>query len=147
MSDERRPVSYSELASSPRFVEKFEPDADGCLIWTSAVNHGGYALYTFAGRQWRVNRLVFLTAHSFLPEVVMHRCDKPLCVRLSCLMPGTHTENNRDRARKGRGRKSKADAVQVREDYATGLLTQAMIGELYGLKGPRIGTMIREATS
>ena len=94
-----------------RFNDSWEEDADGCHIWTRSVFNSGYAQFHPHKPRTPViaHRWLFKRVHGFLPEVVMHHCDKPLCVRLSCLMPGTHAENAQDRQRKGRGRKSRVD--------------------------------------
>lgn len=88
-----------------RFNEKWELDADGCHIWTAAkigqkdMLYGGFKV---AGKLWRAHRWIFLQAHGYLPPMVCHACDKPLCVRERCLFPGTALDNHLDAMAKGR---------------------------------------------
>jgi hypothetical protein len=135
-----------------RFNEKWTVDAEGCHIWTRAADKDGYGHFQFEGRPWGAHRWLFMVVHGFVPEYVMHHCDKPACVRLSCLMPGTALDNARDRDRKGRASDrrgglcptSKLTIVQVREiraELQVGVLTQRMLAEVYGVSQPQISAI------
>lgn len=52
----------------------------------------------------RAHRVAYELAHGPIPEglVVRHRCDQPGCINPTHLEVGTITDNNRDRARRGR---------------------------------------------
>lgn len=137
-----------------RFDVKWEEDQDGCRIWTGSVDQDGYGHFQFQGRPWRASRWLFLLIHGFLPSIVMHHCDKPACVRISCLMPGTTAENNADRQRKGRSddrhgercptAKLTTDQVrEIREEACRGVITQRMLAEVYGVRQPQISGVIK----
>lgn len=132
-----------------RFDEKWKEDPTGCRIWDGSQDQDGYGHFQFKGRPWMAHRWLFQLVHGFLPPVVMHHCDKPACVRISCLMPGTVAENNADRQRKGRSddrrgercptSKLTADQVrEIREEISKGMITQRMIAEVYGVAQSQI---------
>ena len=81
------------------------PEA-GCWIWMGGIGGNGY------GKGWspswrpaiEAHRLAFLAYVGAIPngKHVCHKCDTPLCVNPDHLFLGTHLENMRDMARKGR---------------------------------------------
>lgn len=89
-----------------RFWAKTERAAGGCLLWTGADDgRGGYGKFKVGGKSVRAIRWIFefyspgeLRRH----HKVMHTCDNPRCVEPSHLRKGTHRQNMRDMARKGR---------------------------------------------
>jgi hypothetical protein len=136
-----------------RFNAKWMEDVDGCHIWTKGADQDGYGHFQFEGRPLKAHRWLFGVMHGFLPEQVMHHCDKPSCVRLSCLMPGTALENARDRDRKGRASDrrgarcpmAKLTVVQVEEIRAEaqcGVLTQRMLADVYGVAQSQVSAAI-----
>lgn len=77
------------------------PQPTPCRLWQGYADRHGY------GRRHdgeRVHRWVWRLAHGAIsPGVgVLHRCDNPPCYRLDHLFVGTHTDNMRDMAAKGR---------------------------------------------
>lgn len=77
-----------------------------CWEWQGGLSTGGYGRFRVAGAPTTAaHRLSYLAFRGVvLPEarVLLHRCDYPKCVNHEHLLPGTYTENNRDRDRKGR---------------------------------------------
>lgn len=111
------------LADQKRFWAKVEIDwKSGCMLWCGATDgRGGYGKFKIGGRAVRAIRWVYalyspgrLRKH----HKVMHACDNPRCVRPDHLTIGTHRQNMRDMAKKGRvggrgGRFITADDVDL----------------------------------
>ena len=70
--------------------EKME---DRCWSWTGTVDQDGYGRFYCAGKTWRAHRLSFLLATGKEPEIVLHKCNNPNCVRPSHLQAGDTKEN------------------------------------------------------
>lgn len=75
-----------------------------CMLWLGGVNKDGYGACNTRGifKSQLIHREVFRLANGFYPEVVMHTCDNPLCVKPEHLRDGTPEENMRDMDSKGR---------------------------------------------
>lgn len=144
------------MSDLERFMCKTERDpVTGCLIWTKSTDSSGYGTFRAEGRTWGSHRWIFREMHDYLPEVVMHRCDTPACVDWEkCLKPGTHAENQADAVRKGRvrhpvgnehGRRKVTDrqCEEIRTEYAKGVLTYKMLGDVYGVSAVQVGNIIR----
>lgn len=71
----------------------------------------------------RLHRVVFKREYGFLPSVVMHTCDNPRCINPAHLVPGTHAENNKDRAKKGRSAKVRYDLRRLSFEQAEQIRT------------------------
>lgn len=98
---------------------------DSCWEWTG-LRSEGYGSISYAGRMRRAHRVSWELHNGPIPQglLVLHRCDNPPCVRPDHLFLGTVTDNNRDRAVKGRS----ADVRGWRSPKAK--LTQAHVDEI-----------------
>jgi hypothetical protein len=145
--------SSATSAHIDRFNSKWQTDADGCHIWTGSKDADGYGHFQFRKRPWGAHRWIFLHVHGWLPPVVMHKCDKPSCVRIECLQAGTIAENNADRDRKGRNADRRGvkcptakltnDLVEeIRAAYATGRHTQRSLARAYGVSQSSISEVV-----
>lgn len=96
-------VKYSpkQLANFWKKVSKTE----GCWNWTGCkVVHGGYGQISRNNKMMLAHRASYEIHFGKIPDGmdVLHTCDNPACVNPSHLWYGTHTDNMRDKVRKGR---------------------------------------------
>ena len=87
-----------------RIESKIEKDANGCWLWTGGTYKGYGYMSTPPGMSRLVHRTYWEILNGPIPHkmCVCHTCDTPSCVRPDHLFLGTHTDNMRDRAAKGR---------------------------------------------
>jgi hypothetical protein len=115
MSEERK-AKISAARTVP-LADRFWSHCDQtgeCWLWLGSVKNSGYGMaYTGmkAGRAiYRTaHRVAYELAHGVIPHgmQVMHTCDVKLCVNPDHLSLGTHADNMRDMASKGRQWKQK----------------------------------------
>jgi hypothetical protein len=89
------------------FNQKWIPEPySGCWIWTGSYAGDGRNEYGVTPARERAHRVSWLIHRGPIPKglCVCHKCDTPLCVNPDHLFLGTHGDNARDRARKGRNR-------------------------------------------
>ena len=85
------------------------PEGD-CWIWTASKMPAGYGRFcaSKAERWWELaHRFSWFLVHGPIPKGVFicHRCDNPSCVNPAHLFAGSHGDNMRDMATKGRAAK------------------------------------------
>lgn len=73
---------------------------EGCWPWTGTTDEDGYGRFNVGGRPIRAHRYVFGVAAE--RGHVLHKCDNPPCCNRDHLSLGTHLDNMRDKAAKGR---------------------------------------------
>jgi hypothetical protein len=85
-------------------------DENGCWIWKKGLSSNGYAIITLPGsKRAHASRVSYETFVGPMPDEMeaCHTCDMPACICPWHLFPGTHQENMRDSALKGRARQPK----------------------------------------
>ncbi len=125
----------------------------GCWEWQEGLSNG-YPNATIDGKGWRVARLMFAIFYGPLKngECALHKCDNPACIRPDHLFAGTYSENNLDAVKKGRWVQGHPRwprivlnavlARTIREEYATGTITQRGLSEKYGINPKTLCSLI-----
>jgi hypothetical protein len=92
-----------------------------CIEWKHIVHPDGYARVREYRRGPRrmAHRVIWEEVFGPIPDgmLVLHRCDNPPCINPAHLFLGTHTDNMRDRAAKGRDPNSRKTACPKGHPY------------------------------
>lgn len=120
-----------------RRVQKREPQ--DCWHWTGVTNNTGYGQIGRGGRNGGMalaHRVAYAIANGGVPAdlCVLHTCDNPICVNPAHLRLGTHDENMKDMAAKGRSHYRAKDHCPKGHPYTE-----------MGPEGRRCRTCMREA--
>lgn len=105
--------------------------ASACWPWRGARDNKGYGAARVAGRALKAHRVAYEVAHGPIPAglIVRHTCDNPPCCNPAHLEVGTHADNARDKAERGRSlrgelastaRLTAPDVVAIRERLDAG---------------------------
>lgn len=125
----------------------------GCWEWKGRRAASGYGK---ARRNQSSHRLAYETWVGPIPEghVVRHKCDNSPCINPDHLETGTHADNMNDMVERGRcadqrgergprAKLSGKDVLDIREEYAKGVLTQTMLADVYGVTPSAVSLAIR----
>lgn len=100
-----------------RFQKKVDRSGgpDACWPYTGGKTTGGYGSFSINHSFRIASRVAFAIEHNlsfdFSHEIeAMHSCDNPPCCNPKHLIGGTHTDNMRDMAAKGRAGKKRVAA-------------------------------------
>lgn len=140
-----------------RMMKRLEGSSEpgGCLIWTGKKHNDGYGEIQHRGRVWKVHRLMWALCFGEIPAEleVCHKCDNPACARIDHLFLGTHTDNMRDMASKGRGvipmvRGEQHGASKISEGQARLIFKdqrpQTVIAETFGISQSLVSQIKRK---
>jgi hypothetical protein len=77
---------------------------NGCWEWVRGRTRQGYGKLNRNGKRWAAHRFIWTFVNGPIPNGihVLHKCDNPPCINPDHLWLGTHTDNMRDKVRKGR---------------------------------------------
>lgn len=144
------PNIAERLAAKVSFAE-----GDNCHYFTGSTRNGYGEIY-YNGKRHYAHRVAWELVNGPIPkgQLVCHRCDNPLCCRVSHMFLGSITDNINDMWRKGRGKNapfergekqwnSKMVPDQVRDirNKAT-TQSQASIAREYGMSTPGINAIV-----
>lgn len=100
-SDRRRgkslPLTERDYAGCPLPRNLPAPPHGDCLIWTGALNGGGYGVGTFPSGEGLAHRVAFRKSRGCSGENVLHLCHRRCCVQPSHLYSGSKQDNADDR--------------------------------------------------
>ncbi len=127
--------SMNEQRMSERFWSKVSVVEDSrCWLWNGSSDVNGYGKFRASGRTIRAPRVAFFLRNSRWPNNACHRCDNPRCCNPDHIFDGTHAENMRDMAEKGRAKTDRGEAhwravltdakvIAMRADYKSGTIS------------------------
>lgn len=106
-----------------------------CWLWQGTKNPNGYGHMRVQGHFRSAHRLAWEYSNGPIPPglFVCHTCDTPLCMKPDHLFLGTHQDNMKDMARKGRGggdhtgshngraRLTEESVIRIREQASNGV--------------------------
>jgi HNH endonuclease len=140
-----------------RFRAKVGPlESNGCRRWLAGCFKGGYGGFRLLGVTEYAHRIAYYLATGKQPGDldVLHSCDTPACVSEAHLTPGTHDDNMKDAARKGRlnpGEKhgmaklTENDVRAIRKKFRQGRTRKSLAAE-YGVTPYNIGDIVNYKT-
>ena len=129
-----------------RFWDKLQI-GDGCWEWTGATKGWGYGSFFVAGKHRKANRVAWELWHGEDPgeQLVLHKCDNPLCCRPDHLELGDHKENMRQMAERNRCNPNRGEdhprAKLTAEDVVairSSKLSQRALARKYGVSQGKI---------
>lgn len=135
-----------------------EVSLDDCILWTGSIGSNGYGKRQVHGRTVGAHRAAWEEERGPIPDglFVLHRCDNPPCCNVEHLFLGTHTDNMRDMARKGRGVVRRGvdhhscvvtpeQVVEARKLYHGGC-QQKVIAQWLGIGQSAVSNLVRGVT-
>lgn len=129
---------------------------DGCLIWDGYVNRDGYGKGTLMGTGYLAHRLMYEAYYGKKIEpaqVIMHTCDKPLCIEPTHLNAVSQAENVRDASAKkriahgethGGSRLTNAQVLDIIQNYNGKASVE--VGPVFGVK-PSVIDSVRNGSA
>jgi hypothetical protein len=90
-----------------------------CILFAGYKKSDGYGWCTYKGKQMGAHRATWIKKFGSIPDGmhVLHKCDNPPCINIEHLYLGTHGQNMKDKAVRGRVKVAKlsgTDAVTIR---------------------------------
>lgn len=124
---------------------------DVCWLWTGAVDESGYGRISVGGGKYRrthvVAYVVWVGPRGGLD--VLHRCDVRNCCNPAHLYLGSHSDNMRDRAARGRqtnAKLTKEVAADVVAWYEIGGWTQRELAAAFGVDYRTVNQVVHGKT-
>lgn len=137
-----------------RFSEKYSVQPNGCWEWKTGIAHPRFWTgdkHEKASRYiWQKTKNVRL----IVEQHVCHKCDNPICVNVDHMFIGSHSDNMRDKAAKGRASRcigmrngrAKIDqsaAEEIRILYKSGGISQQKIADQFNLCQTHVSHIVR----
>lgn len=130
-------------------VKKGDPAQ--CWIWMGTLGHKGHGTFRVNSKKNEgAHRFSYQSIYGEIPKgmCICHSCDNPSCVNPLHLWVGTRSDNNTDRANKGRSacgegeynnlsKLKNSQVIRIRELLKEGW-TQCKIAEIFGVSQSQI---------
>lgn len=117
-----------------------------CLVWNGPVFHTGHGMISYGRKMRQAHRFAWFLEHGEWPEGNLnHRCGNPRCVRPSHLYIGDQHANVLDALAHGTWRSqrvSPAQAIEIRERYKAGGVSQRALAAEYGIGQATVSNIV-----
>lgn len=129
------------------FLDKLKT-SEGCMFWEFGKTSTGYGKVNIEGVNMKAHRAAYMLTQGNIPDGldVCHTCDNPSCINPVHLFLGTPSDNLQDASRKGKLKRSKFYAEDVRIMrlmYNTKRFSQRAIAEIYKCSVSTINIILR----
>jgi len=108
---------------------------NGCILWKGSITKNGYGgLFRWLnGERLLAHRLAYEIEFGYFDRKfhICHKCDNPPCVNPQHLYAGTHQENMRDVALRGRGRKPLRNSIRSKIKRKKVDIKHAIVHNIY----------------
>lgn len=146
-------ATVQDLTTEERFWAKVDRSGS-CWLWIAGKRGDGYGAFQVEStRQISAHRYSYEIHHGQIPQgmVVMHSCDRPLCVNPAHLSVGTQAENAADSARKARRHRgshnsqaklTEGQVISMRERYLAGGITHSRLADEFAVSHALVSAIL-----
>lgn len=147
--EERFWEKVDKSPGDPVYAEK------GCWKWTAGKLGRGYGAFWTMGTMKCAHRVAYELANGAILDGadILHSCDHPACVNPAHLREGTHEENMKDMANKGRASRlpgqengsavlTESHVLAIHRLHQIGYLTQSQMASLVGTTQPNVSLIV-----
>ena len=135
-----------------KFHESYSPEAlTGCFIWTRAIDCDGYGIYSFSRKYptYKAHRFsAMIHGLDMSGDVMRHTCNNPSCVNPAHLQTGSFKVNSLDmvKAKRAPVKISDEDVLVIRNEWATGSISQKTLSKRYRVSEEQIRRIINKTS-
>ncbi len=135
---------------------------EDCWEWLAYINKTGYGWMNIGGKKSKPAHRVSALIHGLIKSIddvahVLHKCDNTKCCNPHHLFIGTHADNMRDKAIKGRARTrpqhgetnpmsklTQNEVNLIRGLYFSANFSQSKLAKKFGVRQPHISRIVNQ---
>lgn len=143
-----RPSGLSQLETFRHFMPS-DPPESGCWLWAGTTNAFGYGVIeTYSGGVRIRRRAHVISYENFVGPIadraiIRHTCDTPACCQPKHLLPGTRSDNSRDKVERDRQSRKldRGQVIRMRELREKGVSVKEL-AKLFDVSNPAVEAVI-----